>query len=941
MRAAQFVGRQVQLEQLEQHLIHVMSGQPRVMLLEGLAGIGKTRFLDQFQAMAVEQGFQVSAGRCDETLTQPYGPFADLLPRFEAEQTLDDTDSAVLGEFLDRPVLSGYLGTPEHAESDKLRLMMAVTRAATILALRTPMLMVVDDLHLADQSSLDLFAYLAFSLTEQRTAPLLLLGSYRPVAAASHVGHLLSQLRHEQMVREIEVPGLDEDETRALLRELGVRRPTQQLVRAVWESTHGIPLFVEEMVHQLMRRGALYMRGDSLSVRRRTLETLELPPNISDAIAVRLQSLPAVHHPVFTLAACLGETFAVDQLQAIGQMDSETIREAVEAGVAHGVLRDEVGRFRFAHTLIRQAFVERLSVAARQRLHLRIAQALEGVYAEAPEAHVLEIAHHIVAAGGLADAQMTVHYARQAGDQAFAIYAWEEAARYYEAAIQASESLEGFAAHKRAALYYQAGFTHYWNQDAGPAQERLEQASAIYRTLGDIRHLALALIVQTQLGFMHASLPFGVLSPYAEPLHRAIERLGDAEPSLRGNVMAVLAQAYRHARQTERAIEVAQQALDLGLEVYDDDLCARAHDSLGLAYLGRLHVEAAISSWQATLTFLQHTENVYLYGQALINLPLALNLQGELEAAETVALEAIDVTKSMQNWAEYSKGFSHLASIAVAKGEFRMAAKYTSEAMRMVERSRYPWSGFRALQALACAFALRGQQSEAEQTLARIIEPGCLFESAGHFEHVLVRVFHQLSLAYRAIPLTEHIASLARELSEVVRYDTYSLAPLCAMIELGRQTFNSAIIEQPVTILTEALERGVLFTSGWCFLIPRVLGVAAVLREQWDRANDYFQQAIDVASEANAWPELGRSYLDYARMELLIGDFDDPKVVTEPLEEARGLCNELDMIPHARTASQMLEQFYGPPLDDTDSRETAQEDVSPSSTHNGHTPRQQ
>jgi hypothetical protein len=270
-----------------------------------------------------------------------------------------------------------------------------------------------------------------------------------------------------------------------------------------------------------------------------------------------------------------------------------------------------------------------------------------------------------------------------------------------------------------------------------------------------------------------------------------------------------------------------------------------------------------------------------------------------------------------------------------------MAAKHTREAMRMVERSRYPWSGFRALQALACAFALRGQQSEAEQTLARIIEPGCLFESPGRFERVLVRVFRQLSLAYRAMPLTEHITSLAGELSEVVRYDTYSLAPLCAMIELGRQTFNAAIIEQPVTILAEALERGVLFTSGWCFLIPRVLGIAAVLREQWDQANDYFQQAIDVASDTNAWPELGRSYLDYARMELLIGDFDDPKIVSEPLEEARRLCNELDMIPHAQTASQMLEQFYRPPVDDTDSREAAQEDGSPPPTHNGHTPRQQ
>ncbi len=434
--------------------------------------------------------------------------------------------------------------------------------------------------------------------------------------------------------------------------------------------------------------------------------------------------------------------------------------------------------------------------------------------------------------------------------------------------------------------------------------------------IGDMLGLAKVLIVQTQLGFMHASLPYGILSPYVEPLQRVIEAFGNTELSLQGNIMAMLAQAYRHARETERAIDVAQQALALGLEAQDPYLCARANDSLGLAYLGRLHVERAISSWQATLAFLQPTDDVHLRGQALINLPLALNLQGDLDEAETVALEGLDVTQLRQDWAEYSKGLSHLASIAVAKGALHIAQEHAEAVMRMVERSHYPWSGFRALQALACSLAWRGQQQEAEQALDRIVEPGYLFSTPGHLERVLVRVFRQLILAYQAMPLTEHIESLASELAAVVRYDTYFLPPLCAMIELGRQTFNVAITERPVTILTEALERGVLYTSGWCFLIPRVLGIAAVLREDWQLANDYFQLAIDVASETNAWPELGRSYLEYARMELLIGDFEDSTIVSDPLQEAQRLFSELDMTLHAHMAFRMLEKFYGPPAED-------------------------
>lgn len=261
MRAAQFVGRQAQLDQFEQQLIHVMSGQPRVVLLEGFAGMGKTRFLEQVQRLAARQGFQVSAGRGDESLLQPYMPFADLLPRLEGENVLGDEDVGGLYEYTERA--QRYLRHSVHkfAESDKLRLIGTVTQAVTDLAEQTPMLVIVDDLQLADPFSLDLFDYLAFALTEQRTVPLLLIGSYRPVSHETPLGRLLSRLRPEDIVRESTLTGLDESDTRVLLRELGVRQPTQQLISMVQDATHGIPLFIEEVVHHLVQSKALYTRG--------------------------------------------------------------------------------------------------------------------------------------------------------------------------------------------------------------------------------------------------------------------------------------------------------------------------------------------------------------------------------------------------------------------------------------------------------------------------------------------------------------------------------------------------------------------------------------------------------------------------------------------------------------------------------------------------------
>ncbi len=938
MRTSQFVGRTSQVEQIEQHPYHVISGQPRVLLLQGIAGIGKTRFLEEVQTLAQRQGFQVVTGHGDDTLTQPYAPFADLLPRFEAERVLDTRDQDILYDLASPLIPTLKTPTTDTAESDKLQLMMTVSRATTILALRTPMLVIVDDLHWADQSSLDLFAYLAFAAAEERTAPLFLLVSYRPVSPETYLGGLLSRLQREALTQEMDLSGLDEADTRRLLQDLGVRRPTQQLVSAVQEATQGIPLYIEEVVHHLRHSGALYTRSGYLSVRHRALETLQLPPSIAEAIAERIDGLGAAGLGVLTLAACLGDTFSVDRLGMIGEADEAAIRGAIEAGVEHGVLLRESAHVRFAHRLIRQAFTTRLSSEERQRLHLQIAQALERVSADDLTPPVLEIAHHLVEAGALADARSVLAYTRQAGDQAFVIFAWREAVRYYEAAIQAALSIESLMEEEKADVYYQAGMAHFWNQDAGPALDRLENAAEIYRTLGDRRGLAHTRIWQMQLRLMYDLLPLGAL-PDVQPLHDVLDLLGDAEPLLSGHIMAELSQAYRFARENERANELAQHALDIGRRIRDDRLCARASEALGLAYLGRLHVQPAIDRWQESIMFAKRSDDLYLHTLALTTLPLALHLKGDLDEAETTALEVADMNKARQDWGDYSKTFSHLASLAVARGDFQAAERYAEQTLRLVERSHYPWGGFRSLQAQACATALRGLHEEAEQALEMIIEPGRLFDAPGRFEHVLVRVFRQLARYYVRARLPERLAPLAADLMEVVRYDTYSLAPLCAIIELGEMIFNPAVTERPAEILAETVERGVLLTSGWCFVIPRALGLAAMSHGEWEAASDHLVHAIRVAQAAEAGPELARAYLDYARLRRLLGYTGKDAIVLGLLAHAIDIFNGFDMVPHSRMAFAIQESILNPPTSLPDDPPPPPTDIiPPPPTRNGDNP---
>ncbi len=174
-----------------------------------------------------------------------------------------------------------------------------------------------------------------------------------------------------------------------------------------------------------------------------------------------------------------------------------------------------------------------------------------------------------------------------------------------------------------------------------------------------------------------------------------------------------------------------------------------------------------------------------------------------------------------------------------------------------------------------------------------------------------VRVLRQLILGYGSKQLTEYMVPLHDELMEVATNNTYSLAPLCAMIELGELTLMPALTQRPAQMLEIAIERGVVFSSGWSFLIPRVLGVAAMMQEDWRQAEIHFQHAIAVAAYVNAVPELARTYLNYARLICLNPNTEDATPAAEFLEQARAMFHERNMLPHAQLAHEYAENLFG------------------------------
>jgi len=922
MAVTPFIGRRPQLDLLDRCLQETIAGRPQVILIDGDAGVGKTRLLKQIQSIAPRHNSNACYGRCYEGRAFPYLPFVESL-FVQLQQIPDDVQDA-LGP--DMKIISRFLhwdnevslpteqSLSAQAAQDTLRLFLALSRATIKLAQSHPQVLIVDDLQWADRSSLDLFCHLVFAVADaalREPVPLFILGAHRPVDSEEHFARSIARLRREEICQTLHLSGLSESEVDNFIQGLGVGRPAHQLIETVSEVTHGNPLFIQEVFDQLKMQGALEERYGYI-VTTSSFSNLRLPTELTTAIADSIKGIKDEEcRKVLTWAAFLGDSFSLPLLSAVMGVSEEKLLDLLEKEVPPRLLLNEGETFQFAHPLIRQEFYTKPLSARRRSIHLQIARTLEREYANSREGHIPEIAYHWVNAGAEAEAEKVVEYARLAGDHAFRVFAWGEAARYYEAALSAGESTGLLSSQSHGELHYLAGYAHYRDMDVGPCRDHYEKAIEAYQLSGDVRGLALVLKEKVGALFTLAAVPFGTMIDI-QPLEEVLEELGENEPGLRGRLLAKIAQAYWHGRQPNKAEEVARQTLEIGRRINDDPLCAEASLALALAQTQRLHVSDALESWRNSLNFARRADDLWRQGWVLQRMPLTLSALGRLEEAETMALEACALIRQTHDWGGYALALATLVTVAVIRGDFALAEKHAREVMLMVRRSRYPWGGANALPALAGARFLRGAWAEADDAIALLVEPGRVFEEAGSAYDAVARLQHLFVQAYAGAgdAVREQLVSTTPQAARKRDPDIDSLARSCALIEIGDLIVTPTLAEQPYLALAQAMEQGVVFSRGWVFLLPRVLGVAATLKHWWDKAEMHFQGAIETATKVNARPELGRSYLDYARMLTVRNEGSDRARAREFVEKAHGIFNQLGMAPFAERAARLAETLH-------------------------------
>jgi class 3 adenylate cyclase/tetratricopeptide (TPR) repeat protein len=923
-RETPFVGREVELDALSSILRHVLRGKPRVAVVAGEAGVGKTRLIREFALIARHLDVYVVQGRAIEDSSVPYLPLMSVLRRSHApvapgspSEGADATNTAGLVASLSgtvAPLATTVGNAVRNGEHDRLRIFLAVTQEVIALAHQQPTLIILDDLHWADPSSLDLLEHLVFAAADAadfERLPLMVLITHRPIADDHRLGRLLDRIRRESLTDAFEIEGLGSAETAAIVRALEPSPASNQLIQAVQAATRGYPLFIQEFVEQLRADGLLEQAGGYTTVRSLPAGVPSPPRDVSDAVTARLKPLSSEDMPVLNLAALLGDSFTAEQLARVAGAHADAIAPRLASALDQKVIVVDQAGFRFRHPLLRRALAGSVSPARRQAIHLQIATALSAADAEASGATSVEIADHLLAAGPQADPARVIEHARRGADHAFSVFAWAEAARLYAGAADAASAAGTVHGSALGELQFLAGLAHQHDFDIGPCLDRYERAMRAFEEAGDFAGQAQTLRHQTRVRYITTGTTNYGDAIDLERHERVLAALGDSSPLVRGLLLEVMSQVCWTTRNSARAEALARRALDLGERIGDDRLRHYASFSLGLAQFQGGHLDEALESYERSIEYARRADDPWIENPPLQRLSLIAHGCGRLDDADRLARQGRELTGRVAYAAEASYAFANLATTAVARGRFREAEGLAREAITLTRRTRYPWGGLIALLALASARTQQGRFQDARHALRLLRTPGEVLEQPGATVQFMVTAMEDLIVVHEGPgPALGEIQDRVTRLGALIGaapFDANATSGMCAVVEIAAAVGAADAARVAHSRLARLFQAGLVLTSGGVFGIPRVLALGAVLLGDEQAAAKYFLAAEDSARTSGARPELGRSLLDHACFLLKEGDEDALRAAGERALLACAIFDEVGMAPYFDRAARLAE----------------------------------
>ncbi|MBI3243238.1 MAG: AAA family ATPase [Chloroflexi bacterium] len=659
------IGRSAEVAALQNQYAS-QSADGALIVIEGEAGIGKTRLAEAFIERAQAQGATTLPARCYEgERNLAYGPFLEALQSALRQPAIAARLESLEPHWLSEaarllPDLANLRSDlpptpPLDSPGAQSRFFESITQILLALGNDLPTVVFLDDLHWIDEASLDLFAYLARRLRGHR---LCLLGTWRDeqVPTGHRLRQALAESQRAGLAHLLSLSRLSQSAVAELVQLTMKSAPESRIAERLYHETEGLPLFLVEYL------AALGGGGPEAE--------WPLPEGVRGLLHSRLAIIDDAGRQLLGAAAVIGRSFDFDTLQvASGRSDEETVA-GLESLIARGLVHEVGGgdgalTYDFGHDKLRALVYDETSLARRRLLHRRVAEALTSrARAQTPPGPLAgQVALHYRLGGRNAEA---AHYYKLAGDHARKLYANAEALSHYRSALALGHP-------DPTALHEAIGDLQTLAGEYGVALTSYQTAAA----LGSLEALA---ELEHKLGNVYERRGDGELAE--RHFEAALAAFGvDGSQGGRARVLADWSLTAHHRGQTERALDLARQALTLAEAGGDQRALAQAHNILGILASSQADLPTAQLHLERSLALAETLGDTGAQAAALNNLALAFGANEQTATAITLTERALKLCASQGDRHREAALHNNLADLLHTDGQTEAAMQHLKRAV--------------------------------------------------------------------------------------------------------------------------------------------------------------------------------------------------------------------------------------------------------------------
>lgn len=871
-------GRERELKILQKAFMEAQAGRGRTVLIKGEPGIGKTTLAEAFSATARSEGANVLWGRAWEAGGAPaYWPWIQVLRGLIGLPEKEGQIESVR-PFLDVvatlvPEVAGPGGAQrpqgEVGEQERFALFDAISRVLQACAETTPLVIVLDDFHAVEDSSLLLLRFVARDI---RNSHCLILVTHRDqeVQADPLAREILAEVSREGEV--VALSGLDLDSMAWVLEGAAGAPPSQALRDSLHQITEGNPFYANEIMRLLIEEGQIEARLDL------TRRALPVPDSVSALVLRRMKNLGPEVRRLLSVAAVVGREFSAEVVSRAAVVSVSDLTASLEVASEEGILRSRgPGVYLFDHNLIREALYESLADYERSQTHGRVATALEELSSDATES-LSEIAHHYLRAS-LDDARLPFDYAMRAGTRALDVLAFEQAVAFFEEALNLAP-VAGSSQTEKAEVLVRLGEALLRAGRVPEASEKLKEAAGIAKEEGSSE-----MLVRAALAHAHVPTEGGIVdADLVKLFEEALVQLGSEDSFEKALLSARLASEITLSTDKEdvaRKERLSAEAIEMVRRV------GKPHE---IALILRFCFTATFSparldeSWALVNEMMQvglSSDNMtQIMGRLrrcaiLMSLGKFDELEGELKEAQRLAAEIRQpVFASPTAFLE--------AAIAAIRSDVPTALAQSDKAL--AEGSDVPNAlGAHLLQ--HCSLRLETDGAADLEFFVRAVmeqRPGLRRAWGSGLINIFARTGRTAEA--RAL-LRDMIEDLPNSPVNLVYAPTVHFA--VEAIRVMREPYGCDVLyEALIPYRSQHLLQMMLAPVAYYGSVERDLATLASILERWDAAEEHFERSLREHARIGARTFLAWTQAEYAEMMLRRGDPKDTFRAKELLEEA-------------------------------------------------------